>query len=50
MIPSSVTPSGSVDTTTGGFYAITYNATDSAGNDATPVVRVVYVGASSGAT
>ena len=44
-----VTPSGSVDTTTGGFYAITYKATDSAGNDATPVVRVVYVGASSGA-
>ena len=36
-----VTPSGSVDTTTGGFYAITYKATDSAGNDATPVVRVI---------
>ena len=32
-----------------GFYAITYNATDDAGNDATPAVRVVYVEANSGA-
>ena len=45
----SVTPSGSIDTTTVGYYYITYNASDPFENDAIPAIRVVYVGASSGA-
>ncbi len=35
--------SGSVDTATVGVYTITYNATDTAGNQATPVTRTVNV-------
>lgn len=34
-----------VDTTTAGTYTITYNATDTAGNQATPVTRTVVVNA-----
>jgi uncharacterized repeat protein (TIGR01451 family) len=37
------TPSGSVDVNTPGTYTITYNSTDSAGNQATPVQRTVIV-------
>lgn len=39
----SVTASGSVDATTPGSYTITYTASDSAGNAATPVTRTVNV-------
>jgi hypothetical protein len=39
----SVTTSGSVNTNTVGTYTITYNATDSSGNAATPVTRTVTV-------
>ena len=35
--------SGSVDTATAGSYSITYNATDTAGNQATEVTRTVVV-------
>ncbi len=35
--------SGSVDTNTVGSYTLTYNATDSHGNSATPVIRTVNV-------
>ena len=51
------TSSGSVDTTVVGSYVITYSATDSSGNVATPVTRIVNVvakktsgGSSSGGT
>jgi hypothetical protein len=37
------TPSGSVDVDVPGSYTITYNATDAAGNAATPVTRTVNV-------
>lgn len=37
------TPSGSVNTAVVGNYTITYNATDTAGNNATPVTRTVEV-------
>lgn len=37
------TASGSVDVNTPGSYTITYDATDSSGNDATPVTRTVNV-------
>jgi uncharacterized repeat protein (TIGR01451 family) len=37
------TPSGTVDVNTPGSYTITYNATDPAGNAATPVTRTVNV-------
>jgi hypothetical protein len=37
------TPSGTVDVNTVGTYTITYNATDAAGNAATPVTRTVTV-------
>jgi hypothetical protein len=40
-----VVTTGSVDTTTAGTYTLTYNATDVAGNTATPVVRTVTVNA-----
>jgi len=39
--------SGSVDTLIDGIYTITYTATDTAGNTATPVIRIVNVGDSS---
>ena len=39
----SVTTSGSVDTNTVGTYTLTYDATDAAGNTATPVTRTVHV-------
>ena len=38
-----VTPSGTVDTTTVGTYTISYNATDSNGNVADTVTRTIYV-------
>ena len=38
-----VETAGSVDTSTAGFYTITYTATDAAGNDATPATRLVVV-------
>jgi hypothetical protein len=44
------TPSGTVDTTTIGTYTITYNASDAAGNAATPVTRTVIVAAAAGST
>jgi hypothetical protein len=37
------TPSGTVDVNTPGTYTITYNSTDAAGNQATPVQRTVIV-------
>ena len=37
------TPSGSVNTSIAGSYTITYNASDAAGNAATPVTRTVVV-------
>ncbi|MDC0264697.1 DUF5011 domain-containing protein, partial [Verrucomicrobia bacterium] len=40
----SITTLGVVDTGRVGFYALTYKATDSSGNHAIPVARVVYVG------
>jgi hypothetical protein len=43
----SVTSSGSVDTSRVGTYIITYNAIDSAGNQATPITREVIVSDSS---
>jgi hypothetical protein len=39
----SASVSGSVDTSTVGSYTLTYNATDNAGNSATPVIRTVNV-------
>ena len=42
----SVITTGSVDTTTAGTYTINYNATDSAGNQATQVTRTVIVNGS----
>jgi hypothetical protein len=44
------TPSGTVDTTTAGTYTVTYNASDAAGNAATPVTRTVIVAAGAGST
>jgi len=41
------TPTGSVNTNIAGSYSITYNAIDSAGNNATPVTRMVEVLAAS---
>lgn len=41
--PFAAIPSGSVNTATVGAYIITYNATDSSGNVATPVTRTVNV-------
>jgi hypothetical protein len=38
-----VTPSGTVNTAAAGTYTITYNASDAAGNAATPVTRTVVV-------
>lgn len=38
-----VTATSTVDTITAGSYTVTYNATDAAGNSATPVVRTVVV-------
>ena len=38
-----VTTTGSVDTTTAGTYTLTYTAQDAAGNQATPVNRVIVV-------
>ncbi|NCW27569.1 MAG: DUF5011 domain-containing protein, partial [Verrucomicrobia bacterium] len=40
-----VTPSGTVNTAVAGTYTITYNASDAAGNAATPVTRTVIVAA-----
>lgn len=40
----SILGSGSVDTSTVGTYTLTYTATDSVGNEALPVTRVVEVG------
>ena len=39
----SVITTGSVDVNTPGTYTLTYNASDSAGNDAAPVTRIVNV-------
>jgi hypothetical protein len=41
------TPSGSVNTSVAGTYAVTYNAVDAAGNAATPVTRTVVVASAS---
>ncbi|MFZ1386585.1 MAG: immunoglobulin-like domain-containing protein [Thiolinea sp.] len=38
-----VTTTSTVETTTAGSYTVTYNATDAAGNAATPVIRTVVV-------
>ena len=47
----SVTPSGTVTTSLAGTYTVTYNASDAAGNAATPVTRTVNVAAApSGST
>lgn len=40
---SAATPSGSVNTSIIGSYIITYNATDTAGNVATPITRTINV-------
>lgn len=42
-ITDSIISSSSVDTSTIGTYAITYNVSDTAGNSATPVTRTVHV-------
>jgi hypothetical protein len=49
-IDGAVTPvaTSNVDTAVVGSYTVTYNATDRAGNAATPAVRTVTVGAASG--
>jgi hypothetical protein len=39
-----VTGTGTVDTAIAGDYTVTYNATDAAGNNADPVIRIVRVG------
>ena len=41
--PFAATPSGTVDVNTVGTYTITYNASDAAGNAATPITRTVIV-------
>jgi hypothetical protein len=45
-----VTPSGTVNTAVANTYTITYNASDVAGNAATPVTRTVVVAAPVGST
>ena len=45
-----ITGTGSVNTSVAGSYTVTYNATDAAGNAATPVTRTVIVAAASGST
>ncbi|MBV1888510.1 MAG: DUF5011 domain-containing protein, partial [Urechidicola sp.] len=42
-LTSSIVTTGSVDTNTAGVYQITYNVSDAAGNNATPVIRTVNV-------
>ena len=42
-ITSSISISGSVDTSTAGTYTISYNVSDTAGNAATEVQRTVIV-------
>ena len=42
-VTTTITPGGSVDTAAPGVYTVTYNATDAAGNAATPVTREVTV-------
>ena len=42
-ITSSISISGSVDTSTAGTYTISYNVSDAAGNAATEVQRTVIV-------
>jgi len=44
-LTSSITTSGSVDTSSAGTYVITYSVTDAAGNAATVVQRIVIVSA-----
>jgi len=46
-LTSSITTSGSVDTSTAGTYTISYNVSDAAGNAATVVQRTVIVSAAS---
>ena len=41
--PVTITGTGTVDTSVAGTYTLTYNATDSAGNAATPMTRTVIV-------
>jgi hypothetical protein len=45
-----VTGTGTVDTAIAGDYTVTYNATDAAGNNADPVIRIVRVAAPLGTT
>jgi autotransporter-associated beta strand protein len=47
---TTVTPGGSVNTAKPGVYTVTYNATDAAGNPATPVTRTVTVSIANPAT
>jgi hypothetical protein len=42
-LTSSIVTTGTVDTNTAGVYQITYNVSDAAGNNATPVIRTVNV-------
>ncbi len=42
-ITSQITVTGSVDTATAGTYTLTYTVHDSAGNEATPVVRTIVI-------
>ena len=49
-ITSSITTSGSVDTSTAGTYTISYNVSDAAGNAATVVQRTVIVSATAAYT
>ncbi len=44
-ITANIVTTGSVDTNTVGTYQITYNVSDAAGNNATPVIRTVNVNA-----
>jgi hypothetical protein len=42
-LTSKIVKTGTVDTNTIGTYTITYNVSDNAGHDATPVTRTVEV-------
>ncbi len=50
VITSSVTTSGSVDTSTAGTYILSYNVSDAAGNAAPEIQRIVIVSAAADTT